>query len=416
MKIRGISVIRGLKFAEGERMNLDRNMNILIAPNAFKHSLTAAETALAIREGFMQSQLDCNCECFPIGDGGDGTGELIIKKCDGQIVNTKAHDALGREISAPFGIIHEGKTAVIEMADASGIRLLKREELNPLIATSFGTGEQVKAALDKGVKKIIVGMGGSATVDGGSGILKALGIRFLNKYKEELTRLPESLTELDSIDVSQIDKRILNCEVIVLCDVDNLLLGAKGAAAMFGPQKGASADDVKKLDAALGKLAQVAFEQTGRDMAEIKYGGTAGGAAAGLYALLNAQLVNGIEYFLELTNFEASLKKADLVVTGEGSIDEQTLQGKGPFGVAYRAKLNGLPVIGLAGKVPVEPDENLQKFFDVLLAIGHQPCDLSVALAATANNLKRIAFQLGNLLAINKETSQRIASMAQAFK
>lgn len=391
-------------------------MNILIAPNAFKHSLTAEETALAIRDGFTQSQLDCDCECFPIGDGGDGTGELIIKKCDGVIVDTKAHDALGREISAPFGLIHEGQTAVIEMADASGLRLLKREELKPLIATSFGTGEQMKVALDKGVKKIIVGMGGSATVDGGCGILMALGIRFLNKNKEELTGLPGSLVELDSIDVSRIDKRILTCAVIVLCDVDNLLLGSKGAAAMFGPQKGASTEDVKKLDAALGKLAQVAFEQTGKDMAEIKYGGTAGGAAAGLYALLNAQLANGIEYFLDLTNFEASLKKADLVITGEGSIDEQTLQGKGPFGVAYRAKLKGLPVIGLAGRLPAEPDENLQKFFDVLLAIGHQPCDLSVALAATSSNLKRTALQLGNLLAISKNTSQSIALVAQAFK
>jgi glycerate kinase len=391
-------------------------MNILIAPNAFKHSLTAEETASAIREGLMQSKLDCECECFPVADGGDGTGELIIKKCDGQLAASEARDALGRKIKASFGLIDNGKTAVIEMADASGIRLLKREELNPLIATSFGTGEQIKAALDLGVSKIIIGMGGSATVDGGCGILKALGIRFLNAGNQELTGLPGSLTELDTIDVTGIDERILTCEVIVLCDVDNLLLGEKGAAAMFGPQKGASADDVKKLDAALGRLAQAALQQTGKDMAAVKYGGTAGGAAAGLFALLNARLVNGIDYFLELTGFEAALKKADLVITGEGSIDEQTLQGKGPYGVAYRAKLQGLPVIALAGNVPLVPDKNLQKYFDVLLPIGHQPCDLATALKVTAGNLKRTAVELGNLLAIAKSTIHRFSFEAQAFK
>ncbi len=170
-------------------------MRILIAPNAFKHSLTAEEVALAIQEGFIQSNLNGEWECFPIGDGGDGTGELIIKKNKGQFLEAATHDALGREIRASFGLIDEGSTAVIEMADASGIRLLKREELNPLIATSFGTGEQVKAALDKGAQKIIIGMGGSATVDGGCGILQALGIRFLNKDNQELKALPASLTE-----------------------------------------------------------------------------------------------------------------------------------------------------------------------------------------------------------------------------
>ncbi len=375
-------------------------MRILIAPNAFKHSLSAEEAATAIREGFIQSRLDCHCECFPIGDGGDGTGALIIKKCGGQFVDTEVADPLGRKIKASFGLIDAGKTSVIEMADASGIRLLKHDELNPLIATSFGTGEQIGTALDRGVKRIIIGMGGSATVDGGCGILKALGIRFLNSDNKELSGLPGSLTELDSADDSGLDKRILNCELIVLCDVDNMLLGELGAAAMFGPQKGASADDVKHLDSALGRLAQVALKQTGKDMSVIKYGGTAGGAAAGLYAFLNAKLVNGIDYFLELTGFDAAMEQADLVITGEGSIDEQSLQGKGPFGVAYRARLKALAVIGLAGKVPGVPNSNLQKYFDVLLPIGNQPSDLATALQCTSENLKRTACEIGNLLAI----------------
>ena len=391
-------------------------MNILIAPNAFKNSLTAEDAALAIQEGFMQSKLDCECECFPIGDGGDGTGKLILKKCNGQIENTEAHDALGRKVKASFGLIENGKTAVIEMADTSGLRLLKPAELNPLIATSFGTGEQIEVALDKGAKKIIIALGGSATVDGGCGILKALGAKFLDSNKKEISSLPEGLIELSSIDVTEMDMRVLACEVIVLCDVDNVLLGDKGAASMFGPQKGATPEGVKKLDAALDRWSKIALDQTGKDMATVKYGGTAGGAAAGLYAFVNAKLVNGIDYFLELTGFDAVLKKADLVVTGEGSIDEQTLQGKGPFGVAQRAKSKGLPVIGLAGKIPIEPNENLKKYFDVLLAIGRQPGDLSSALAATASNLKRTASELGNLFVMNKNIAESIALISQTFK
>lgn len=377
-------------------------MHILISPNAFKNSLSAEAAASAIMEGLLSSKLNCTCERFPIGDGGDGTGELIIKKLGGRLENAEVYDPLARKINTSFGLIDEGRTAVIEMADASGLRLLQPSELNPLKATSFGTGEQIKIALDKGARKIIIAMGGSATVDGGSGMLKALGIRFLDADGKELADLPASLTELAAVDVSSADARIREVEVIVLCDVDNLLLGEQGSAAVFGPQKGAAPGDVKKLDSALSKLSEVALQQTGKDMSAIKYGGTAGGAAAGLWAFLDARLVNGIDYFLELTGFNKSLEKSDVVITGEGSIDEQTLQGKGPFGVAYKAKLKGLPVVGLAGKVPLERNEKLQQYFDVLLAIGHQPLDLPAALTTTAANLVRISGELGILLAMCK--------------
>ena len=375
-------------------------MHILIAPNAFKNSLSAETAANAICQGLMESALDCTCECFPVGDGGDGTAALIINKCSGEWVKTSVHDPFGRNIQASFGIIEEGKTAVIEMANASGLRLLQADELNPLQANTFGTGEQIVAALDRGVQKIVIGMGGSATVDGGTGILKALGIQFLDVAGKALQQLPEDLTALASIDLTELDKRILEIELIVLCDVGNLLLGQNGAAAVFGPQKGAGAAAVVQLDAALQQLAAVVLQLTGKDMANTVHGGTAGGAAAGLSALLNAQLVNGIEYFLSLTGFDVSLKKANLVITGEGSIDEQTLQGKGPFGVASRAKLKGLPVIGLAGKIPLEKNAALQQYFDVLLPIGHQPADLPAALADTEANLARTALTLGNLLAL----------------
>jgi len=313
------------------------------------------------------------------------------------------HEPLGKKIIATFGLIDQGKTAIIEMANASGIRLLKKKELNPLRATSFGTGEQIKLAMSNGASTIVIGMGGSATVDGGSGMLKALGVRFLNDAGNEVANLPEDLIHLASIDTSLIDKRLQNTKVIVLCDVDNLLLGDHGSAAIFGPQKGATTEAVKLLDAALERFSLVALQHTGLDMSAVKYGGTAGGAAAGLYALLNAQLVNGIDHFLELTAFELSLQHCNLVITGEGSIDEQTLQGKGPFGVAKLAKKNGIPVIGLAGKIPLTSNSLLQKYFNVLLPIGNQPGKLSTALANTTDNLKRTAEQLGNLLAVSKK-------------
>ena len=375
-------------------------MRILIAPNAFKNAVTAEQAALAIRQGLMRSKLDCECECFPIGDGGDGTAELIIKKRNGQLVMAEVLDPLGRKISASFGLIDNEKTAVIEMADASGLRLLAPGELNPLQASSFGTGQQIKIALEKGARKIIVGMGGSATVDGGSGMLKALGVRFLDSEGEELKRLPVDLVKLAFVDVSKLDPRIDEAQVIVLCDVDNLLLGDKGAAAMFGPQKGASREDVNTLDKALAKLSEIAFLQTAKNMSSVKFGGTAGGAAAGFYAFLNAKLVNGINHFLELTNFTKALENSTLVITGEGSIDEQTLQGKGPFGVASLAKSKGVPVVALAGKVPLENNQALQQYFDVLLPIGHQPLDLDTAVAGTEKNLARTAEAFGNSIAI----------------
>jgi glycerate kinase len=377
-------------------------MHILIAPNAFKNSLTAGAAALAIEKGLQQSSLNCTTECFPIADGGDGTAAIIIQQLQGKQVSIQVHNPLGSSITASFGLIENGKTAVIEMADSSGLRLLKTDKLDPLRASSYGTGEMINKALELGVNKILIAMGGSATVDGATGILSALGIKFLARDGKELNNLPESLTELESIDHSGIDPGILNCEVIVLCDVDNMLLGDNGSAAVFGPQKGANADAVKKLDTALSKLNDVTLQYFGKNMARVKYGGTAGGAAAGLYAHINAKLVNGIDYLLQLTNFDQSLQKSDLLITGEGSIDVQTLNGKGPFGVASRAKASGIPVIGLAGKIPTENNEKLNEYFNVLMAIGNEPSDIETALARTEANLIRTAKGIGDMLAIGK--------------
>jgi glycerate kinase len=373
-------------------------MHILIAPNAFKNSLTATAAAEAIQDGLLQSDLDCSCEIFPIGDGGDGTVELIMKRCNGVICQAETVDPIGRSIISTYGLINNEEVCLIEMADASGLRLLKINEQQPLIATSYGTGLVIKAALDKGIRKFILGMGGTATVDGGCGILIALGIRFLDAKGEQLTGLPQSLTQLATIDFSGVDKRITDSELTILCDVDNKLLGEMGAAAVFGPQKGASKTDVQMLEAALTNLRNIVLLQTGIDMASLKYGGTAGGAAAGLHALIGAKLVNGIEYFLRLTKFSDALEGADIVITGEGTIDEQTLQGKGPFGVAVMAKEKHIPVIGLAGKVPQQLSKKMQDYFAALIAIGNGPVDLQTALSATRVNLSRTAKGIGNLI------------------
>ena len=375
-------------------------MHILIAPNAFKNSLSATGTAEAISEGLLQSGLPCTVQLFPIGDGGDGTASLIVKNQNGFFKQVLAKDPLGRNIKTSIGFIDEGKTAVIEMADISGLKLLHLQELDVLHASSFGTGELIRLALNQGACKIILGIGGSATVDGGSGALQALGVDFLDRSGKELMGLPENLVHLDKIDSSGIDKRIFNTELVLLCDVNNRLLGKNGAAAVFGPQKGASEKDTVILEKALKRFRKVSFQQTGQDMNTLYHGGAAGGISAGLKVFLNAKLTQGIDYFLDLTGFDEALEKTDLLITAEGSIDIQTLEGKGPFGVAKRAKKKNIPVIGLAGMIPQEPDLKLNRYFDVLLAIGDPSEDLKTAMQHTAKNLRQTASQLGKLVSI----------------
>ncbi len=376
-------------------------MRILIAPNSFKNSLDAISCAQAIAQGLEQSKLNCVCTCFPVGDGGDGTGLLLIKKWNAETINVPVHDALKRPINTSFGFIEDSKTAIIEMADVSGLKLLQSHELDPLHASSYGTGEMILHALDKGATKIILCIGGSASVDGGTGILQALGYKFLDDNKNVLKDIPLSLTNLSAIDDSKADNRIFNCEVIILCDVENYLLGTHGAAAVFAPQKGANPNDVKQLEQCLQKLRDITFKQTGIDINTLKHGGAAGGVAAGLAAWLKAKLVNGIDYFLDATNFNDAIKNTDLLITGEGNIDTQTLHGKAPYGVANLAKENNVPVIGLAGKIPQQSNEAFNKYFDVLLPISND-ANISEAILHTKENLIRTANTLGDLMALSR--------------
>lgn len=371
-------------------------MHILIAPNAFKNSLDASSAAKAIAAGFAESKLDCTSFCFPVGDGGDGTGQLLTEICGGTFVHETVYDPLGRKIEAAFGLIDGGRTAVIEMATASGLRLLKKEELDPLHASSFGTGQLMLKAMDLGVQKIILCVGGSATVDGGTGILQALGIRFLDQQGNPLKNMPEDLTDLAVIDISGLDHRIAKTECVILCDVTNPLLGEKGAAKIFGPQKGADAEATIKLEAAMTNFAQIGLQTNGIDMTTVFHGGAAGGTAAGLYGFLQAKIVNGIDHFLEITGFDKALSEATLVITGEGSIDLQTLEGKAPYGVAIRAANKKIPVIALAGNVPNEQHPELAACFNKIISINKEPVDLVTALASTAQNLRIAAYEIGN--------------------
>lgn len=374
-------------------------MNILVAPNAFKNSLSAEDASLAICTGLEMSTLNCLTESFPVGDGGDGTMDLIIKKFRGLRIPVEVSGPLGRKVKTSFGLIHDSTTAVIEMADASGIRLLEVSELNPFSASSYGTGEMILKALDQGVSEIILGLGGSATVDAGAGILNALGVRFLDSANEVLEPVPDSLRRLVKIDTSRLDPRINEVKITVLCDVDNVLLGENGAASIFGPQKGAKQTDLPDLESVLKKISELVYNETGKNMSAVKHGGAAGGSAAALYAMCNAALVSGAEEFLRLTNFDESLEKCQLLITGEGSLDEQTLQGKAPFAVASHAIKYDIPVIGLGGSVPLHDHPELNRYFNIMMAIGNGVTDLKTAMQRTEANLIRTGTLIGNLVA-----------------
>jgi len=383
-------------------------MHILIAPNAFKNSVNAEAAAAAILLGLEQSRLRFTAECFPVGDGGDGTGDLLMARLGAEMIGVPARDPLGRERMSYFGLAGSGSsadgrgapaTAIIEMANASGLRLLAAQDLAPLHAASWGTGDLIRAALKKSPGRIIVGMGGSATVDGGTGILSALGVRFLDGEGREINDLPAGLAGLATIDLAGLDPRLKQVELTVLCDVDNPLLGSHGAAAIFGPQKGAGPQDVVQLERALQRFSDVVQRQFGVALADLSRGGTAGGAAAGLHGVLGARLEDGIDYFLKLAGFEEALAPAHWVITGEGSLDEQTLKGKGPFGVAKAAKSKGIPVIGLAGRLPLLKSPSLDAYFDVLLPINHEALPLADALPLTGRNLTAAARAVGNFLA-----------------
>ena len=355
-------------------------MNIVITPDSFKECLTATEVAKNITKGILNVYPNAKINEIPISDGGEGLLESLVIPFGGKIISVKVKDPLSRDIYSEYGILKDGKTAVIEMAKASGLELLKDKEKNPLITTTFGTGQLIKDALDKGCKKLIIGLGGSATNDGGSGMAKALGIKFFNARNEELKPGGGNLGSLNNIDLSGIDKRIKDCEIVVACDVTNPLTGPNGASYVYGAQKGGSQETLDVLDQNLKNYANIIKAAINKDIESIAGAGAAGGTGAGLLAFLNAKLVNGIELILETLQLEAHIKKADLIITGEGKIDSQTLHGKTVAGIARMAKKHHVPVIVITGKIGEDIDPIYNMGVNAIYSIVNQPMELSTAL------------------------------------
>lgn len=324
-------------------------MKIIIAPDSFKESVSASRCAQAIKAGFVSIFPQAECVCLPIADGGEGTVEAMVEATDGKMVMLPVMGPMGDFVGAFYGLSGDGQTAFIEMAAASGLMLVPAGERNPLRATSYGTGELIRHALDAGVRHIILGIGGSATVDGGMGMAQALGARFLDERGESVGLGGWALQRLVKIDLSDLDPRLHDCRIEVACDVDNPLLGERGAAAVFGPQKGACIEMVAVLERGLQNYARVMLAATGQDVAAMVGGGAAGGMGAAARVFLNATLKSGIDIVLEAVHLEEALRDADLVITGEGRMDSQTVGGKAPVGVARIAKKYDIPVIGIAG-------------------------------------------------------------------
>ena len=375
-----------------------RNTRYVCAPDSFKESLTASEAAQAMAEGIRRADPGAEIRLLPMADGGEGTTRALVDATGGSMRMTAAHDPLGRGITAEYGLLGDGATAVVEVAAASGLALLAPSERNPLITSSYGTGELIRAALDDGATKIIVGLGGSATNDAGAGMLQALGVRLLNDEDRELPAGGAALARLADIDISGLDARLHDVEVIAACDVTNPLVGSQGASAVFGPQKGATADDVALLDRALGHFAEVVERRLSVDVADVPGAGAAGGIGAALRGFLDAGFRHGVDVVIETVGLPDAVRWADVVFTGEGSIDAQTRYGKTPTGVAETAKRYGRPVVAIAGHVGEGIDELHAVGIDAIFGIAPGAATLQNLLEDASANVERTAEQVTRLL------------------
>ena len=376
-------------------------MKIVVAPDSFKGSLSAPQVATAIEAGIHLALPDAEVVKVPVADGGEGTMETLVEALGGEYVTCLVNDPLLRQISASYGIIRTDKTptAIIDMASASGLCLLSQAERNPLVTTSYGTGQLIADACSRGCRHVVLGIGGSATNDAGKGMLEALGCRFLDSAGNELKPGGESLNELASIDTGSMNPLLQTCRFTVICDVDNPLYGPSGAACIFAPQKGATPHAVITLDNGLRQFAVCAEAVSGREIAHAPGAGAAGGLGAACLAFLHATLKPGIETVLEILQFSRLIDGASLVITGEGKIDRQTLMGKAPYGVLLTARKKGIPVIALGGAVE-NREELMAAGFRGIFCIQSSPMPLKRALQPhiTSENLKQTSAQIIRLL------------------
>ncbi|MES1035930.1 glycerate kinase [Bacillus pumilus] len=377
-------------------------MKIVIAPDSFKESLSAYETACAIERGFQAILPDAEYIKLPMADGGEGTVQSLVDATGGHIINHVVTGPLGDHVDAFFGMLGDDETAVIEMAAASGLHLVPQEKRNPLLTTSRGTGELMLAALDQGAKHVIIGLGGSATNDGGVGMMQGLGAAFLDQAGQELSPGGGALHQLASIDLTGLDPRLQSVRLEAACDVDNPLTGERGASAVFGPQKGADEEMVQVLDENLAHLAHIAEKQFHVSLEDAAGAGAAGGLGASLLSFLRADLQRGIDIVLKAVQFEEVIKEADLVITGEGRIDQQTIYGKTPIGVAKAAKQYHLPVIGIAGSLSKDSAVVHEHGIDALFSIVPGVTSLSEAMRDAATHVERTARNIAAAISIGK--------------
>jgi len=372
----------------------------VLAPDSFKESMSAEQACQAMQRGVLQVFPDACCIAVPMADGGEGTVEALLRSLDGQGITCMVTGPLvTQQVSTYFAIVDYGRTAVLEMAKANGIHLLAAEQRNPMLTSTYGTGEMIKQALDRGIEKIIIGLGGSVTNDGGAGMAQALGVQFFNSTGEAIQVCGGNLDQINQIDISQLDARLKNTEILIASDVNNPLCGPNGASAIFGPQKGATPEMVQQLDHNLNHFADLVEASLGISIKNVAGSGAAGGLGFGLMAFADAKLQSGVELIIEQSRLAEKIAQADYVLTGEGKIDSQTALGKTPFGVAQVAQQFNKPVLAFAGLV----GEGIESLFDAgfsqIVGINPPDCSLEEALKNGEVNLeKAVSKTIKNIL------------------
>ena len=369
-------------------------MTILIAPDSFKDALSAPDVCRAIERGVQQAAANLKTQTFPLADGGEGSAAILTLHNGGTTIYRAAKDPLFRQVQASYGLSGDGTTAFIDMAEASGLQLLQGRERNPLQTSTYGTGELILDAVRRGARRILLGIGGSATNDCGMGMAAAMGYRFLDAQGRELKPIGKHLGKVKKSDAEKLKFTLTDLQVTVLCDVDNPLYGPKGAAHVYGPQKGADESTVKILDEGLRDFADILQQHFGRDFAAVPGAGAAGGMGAGAMAFLNAELRPGLETVVQNTGFQQALEGADLLITGEGRIDGQTLHGKLIHGLCRLARERNVPVIALCGTLDASPADLKKIGLTAAFSILNRPTSLVEALKNTANLLEQSAFNV----------------------
>ncbi|POP46351.1 glycerate kinase [Superficieibacter electus] len=380
-------------------------MKIVIAPDSYKESLSALEVATAIEHGFREIYPDAQYVKLPLADGGEGTVDAMVAATKGRVIHVDVTGPLGEPVNGFYGLSGDEQCAFIEMAAASGLELVPSSRRNPLITTSWGTGELILHALDNGARHLIIGIGGSATNDGGAGMAQALGAKLLDQDNNPIAPGGGGLGMLARIDISELDSRLAECRIEVACDVTNTLTGPNGASAVFGPQKGATKEMVATLDGALEHYAQLLARDLDIQVLDLPGGGAAGGMGVALHAFCGAELRQGIEIVTDALKLDVQVADADLVITGEGRIDSQTIHGKVPVGVARIAKRHNKSVIGIAGSLTADVGVVHEHGLDAVFSVIYSICTLDAALSNASENVRMSARNIAAVL----KAGQRLA-------